>query len=335
MCLKAAQTKKSDYTLNQFESDLKSFYEFCKENQLSDEEIQKICEPLTKTIKSIKIPKYFQIFSILAVGLFIFYLLSYIDVIAWHYSAIGRIVLIKLLPIYDWRYLKNENCLIKFAKITPQNTTECTYCESIQNVRFEYDLDQDIIKERYLDMDVPIILMDALQNWPSFTKEGFIKEIVNDDNIYYSYPCKLRTNLRKNDQPIGKILEKALNTDSYFLHFENCDFDVMKAFRPFAPRPDYLHPEISPVQYNWLLMSKNYNVTKFKSLSLNERIIIFGQISGSNHLKLLPVEECTNECHVLEITLQRGESLIFTSLWDLEYKPQANSENVAVILETH
>lgn len=336
MCLKTIVSKSNDYTLEQFETDLKSFYDYCKENHLTDEDICKICEPLTKSIKNTKLTTNVKLTFFVCVVLLTLYVLSYVETVSWHYSAIGRIILINVLPLYDWRYLKNEKCLIDYAKVTETYTFECTYCETITSIAFDENLSQDYVKERYIDMNLPVVLLDSLKNWPCFSKEtNLIEDIIADDVIYYSRPCKLSTNLFK-DVPIGKVLERLLTTESYFIHYENCDFDVTKALRPYAPRPVYLHPEISPIQYNWLLASKNYNVSKYKSIKLNERITMIGQIVGGNYFRLIPINDCyAEECDVLDVLLREGESLLFTSVWDLEYRPQPDTENVAVILETH
>lgn len=349
MCLKTmatssapSPTKRGDYTINQFESDLMSFYDYCKENRLTDDDISKICEPLAKTIK----PKSFLSRSLMMTFfvsisiLTLLYLLSYNETIAWHYSAFGRILLINTLPLYDWRHLKNEKCLIDRSIETNEfrNTYDCTYCETIKYVTLEYDLDQDYIKERYIDMNVPVVLLDSIRNWPYSNNDkdkNLIHDMIRDDAIYYSYPCKLSTNLHK-ELPIGITLEKSLRTYSYFIHFENCDFDVTKAFRPYAPRPLYLHPDISPIQYNWLMASKNYNVTRYKRFRLNERIAIIGQITGGTMIRLIPGADCyvEEECDALDISLNEGDSLLFTSVWDVEYKPRPDAENVAILLET-
>lgn len=69
----------------------------------------------------------------------------YIDTLNWHASAIGRLVMIKwILPIWDWRYLYNSECLISASQppiepIEPIITAEagsyaadsCAVCENI------------------------------------------------------------------------------------------------------------------------------------------------------------------------------------------------------------
>lgn len=70
----------------------------------------------------------------------------YVDILNWHASAIGRLVMINwILPIWDWRYLYNSRCLISASQspIEPNIATtgignyvadgspDCAVCENI------------------------------------------------------------------------------------------------------------------------------------------------------------------------------------------------------------
>lgn len=69
----------------------------------------------------------------------------YIDMLNWHASAIGRLVMINwILPIWDWRYLYHSKCLISasqspiepIAKAGIENyvtdgSPDCGVCENI------------------------------------------------------------------------------------------------------------------------------------------------------------------------------------------------------------
>lgn len=72
----------------------------------------------------------------------------YIPFLNWNASAIGRLVLIKLiLPYYDWQHLYRSRCLIgQFPKGTSHNdefktynefnTNECNVCENLGKFSF-------------------------------------------------------------------------------------------------------------------------------------------------------------------------------------------------------
>lgn len=69
----------------------------------------------------------------------------YIDMLNWHASAIGRLVMINwILPIWDWRYLYNSRCLISASQSPIESiatagignyvgdgSLDCNVCENI------------------------------------------------------------------------------------------------------------------------------------------------------------------------------------------------------------
>lgn len=320
------------HDLKQFEADLKSFHEYCKENRIDDADIKRICRPLTRTIIKTKLLTFSRRFTLLFVAIVFFYVLFRSENVSWHLAALGRITLIKFLPFYDWQPWKNEKCLVSYTKTTSSETkNDCTFCEAIQKIDVEDDLNAEHVKHVYIDLNVPVVLIDDADY-----DSDLIETIIDDVSISNSYPCKMSSNLKtKEDDTVGDVLRRTKMFDSFFVHFQNCDFDVVKAFRKHVPRPRYLYADFGPVQYSWLLTSRNYNVTRFKRLKLNDRLTVFRQMRGANVLKLFPIVDCRDDCPVLEIELSAGESVVFTSMWDVEYKPELDTENVAVILETH
>lgn len=89
------------------------FEEFFKnlENlkNLSENEIKIILKPL-KTFFWIEWLK--KLFKIILLVISICFAIYYVDTLNWYFCAIGRILLIKILPLWDWRYLGNSKCLI-------------------------------------------------------------------------------------------------------------------------------------------------------------------------------------------------------------------------------
>lgn len=68
-------------------------------------------------------------------------LVYYVQLLNWNASAIGRIVMIKLLRYWDWQYLYNSNCLISAPKKPLDNDVGYLidddvgeYCESCENL---------------------------------------------------------------------------------------------------------------------------------------------------------------------------------------------------------
>lgn len=330
------------YTADQLNRDLESFYAFCKENRLTDEEISKLCEPLLKIVYKAKLLKILKLCMILILVILICFTLCSSDAVSWHLSAVGRILMIKLLPYYDWTVWKHERCLIpKFGFQNAQDHTlpnfDCVLCESVAQIDKKNNMTPEMLYENYIELHVPVILTNAnirmkLLHQPI---ENITNLLLSKEILAESLPCKLSTNIYNGaDIPLNTVLKRTKRFSNFFLHFQNCDFAAVKNFRPFTARPSFLDPAyISPILYSWLLANRNYNVSKFKSVELQERVTVVVQTLGSTNFKLIPQTECELDCYVLNFELKTGEALVFTSLWNLEYKPPANGENVAVILE--
>jgi hypothetical protein len=105
-----------------------------KLKNLSEKEIENVLKPL-KTFFWIewlkKLSKVFLVIASICLAIY------YVDTLNWYFCAIGRIFLIKILPLWDWRYLGNSKCLI--AKSSAEkvfkesengfNEKDCRACE--------------------------------------------------------------------------------------------------------------------------------------------------------------------------------------------------------------
>ncbi|CAG9814863.1 unnamed protein product [Phaedon cochleariae] len=296
------------------------------------------CEKQNSISESTKKTKFFNTFdyvilTIISVVVFI-YIVKYFDSISWQLSSIGRIFLIKLLPYYDWKHLKNKECLIDSP--WRKNHTEsilfnCDVCENIDTIDVYRTLDEDILEERYINLDIPVILTSGLETWPK--NSGFIDALKSEEDFFSSYPCKLSTNIFKRVGSAGEILDRTHYFDKFFLTFQNCDLEAMRVLRRHCYRPDNIPPSFSPTMYNWLLWNKHYNMTAHKSIDLVENFAVFGQLFGSTHIRLIPRKNCQSICPFLSIELNGREMLLVTDLWDLEYRALGTGENMAVIME--
>lgn len=68
----------------------------------------------------------------LLITLLLYSIVYFIPVVNWNASAVGRLILIKLvLPFYDWQYLYNEHCLLNHMPIHSNDvgTSTATYTE--------------------------------------------------------------------------------------------------------------------------------------------------------------------------------------------------------------
>lgn len=328
-------SNKDLHTLQQIEAELQALYEYCKQSNLTEEDMEEICEPLTSTINKTAFLKKIRIYGTIFTVILILYALYQFEFFSWHITALGRILMIELLPIFNWKTLKNEKCLLEntFNKENVKYYQECTFCEAINNIPIENQPSGDFINQQYISLNMPVVIANST-SVDTIKMTDFVNDI-GDDFYGLSYPCKLSSNILSNEETALEILKKSLDFQEYFLHFQNCNFDAVKHFRRFFKKPEYLK-QLSPVQYSWVLASKFYNVfnSKFKPVYLSDKVALVLQLFGENFFRLKPYD-CGNDCPDLEVHLKAGEAMIVTSVWNIEYLPNAETENFAVILEMH
>lgn len=114
------------------------FEEFFKHlnSHFSESEIEKILKPLKFHLQILRIKKLFKILLIFAaICLVIYHIVSSFEVINWYLCAIGRIFMIKILPIWNWIYLGSAKCLIAKSSFPQKeyrdnfNKKDCRVCE--------------------------------------------------------------------------------------------------------------------------------------------------------------------------------------------------------------
>ncbi|KAB0791497.1 hypothetical protein PPYR_03297 [Photinus pyralis] len=315
--------------LNMINDELVAFLQFCKKSKLSDEEVAVITRPLTRALARNKIKRgILHLLILLLLSLAVYYV-STTEIVSWHLSAIGRVGLINLLPIWNWRHLKYEKCLIPTKTDDVPIPLACELCEINNYIDSAYDIDPERLDDLYIKLHKALILNKAMTpNW-------YLPEIDTEPLFHGSTPCKLSTNVRTGTPTVKTLVDKLDDFERYFLHFQNCDFEAVKAFRRYAPKPAVLPARLSPTKYSWLLMSRDYNVTNYKTVQLVEPIALVGQMVGSNYFSLRPRMNCEEHCPVIEVALEEGEVLLLSSMYDLFYRPFPEGENVAVILEMH
>ncbi|CAG9861500.1 unnamed protein product [Phyllotreta striolata] len=274
------------------------------------------------------------VLSILFILMIINVLLS-IDPIAWRLCSLGRILMIKSLPYYDWRPWKTEQCLInnKSPEKTPTTAElNCNTCEDTFKIDVHEYLNEDILEERYVNVDAPVVLTKAgVEQWPNDT--AFIEQLLEEPDFAESYPCTLSGSFTKQPADLRAVLAKRKYFDRFLVHFRNCEPEAVRTFRSVVNRPRSLPDTYSPTLYNWALWSRGYKSSGYKRVELVEKVAVVGQLVGATRLQLVPRGNCREVCSTLGVTLRAKEVLVFTGLWDLEYMPGHGGENFAVVME--
>nr|CAI5865865.1 unnamed protein product [Callosobruchus analis] len=313
-----------------FKTELEKIYDDMQKQNVPEEDIKKYFFIVTKNMT------FFSTFDYVIISLsatmILLCLLSYFESVSWYISALARIFLIKLLPVYDWKHLKNKACLLDRADISPGTSNfNCGLCENLQRIDIYDYLDEDYLEEKYINLDIPVIIAKSLEHWPK--DSSFLDAVSNERSFFFSYPCKYSGNVHKGHGNIGEIFNRVQHFSQFFAHFKNCDPEAVRAFRKYTFRPAVIPKSYTPTTYNWLLWNKNYNTTNYKPIELIEKLVAVGQVFGSTYVRLVPRKNCGAVCPTLNIKLFAHELLIFTSMWDLEYRPMEVGENMAVVME--
>ncbi|CAB0011003.1 unnamed protein product [Nesidiocoris tenuis] len=135
--------------LSRIDSELISFYEFCEQMGFTPKEMEDICSPLHDLMDKKSCKKIFKmaLFSVLVVlGLYASCQLTLATV---HASALGRIALIKT-------------------------------CETVDSIHVLSNLDYEMLVENYLNRDIPLIVVDAMDQWPVMLTDEFYFDNITD-----------------------------------------------------------------------------------------------------------------------------------------------------------
>lgn len=116
------------------DKEFEEFFLHCQIITNSDQkEIDKIIKPLKVFLRWQQVTKCLKVISVLATICCAIY---YVDSLNWYFCAAGRLIMIKLLPIWNWTYLHNAKCLVAKTAGTPSaspsrtfNEKDCRACE--------------------------------------------------------------------------------------------------------------------------------------------------------------------------------------------------------------
>lgn len=85
---------------------------YCQQAGFTEEEMDIICQPLVAAMRRSWLQLVFQATLVLvAVGTLVC-LAAQLDFVGAHLSAVGRLLMIKVLPIWNWQPLYYENCMM-------------------------------------------------------------------------------------------------------------------------------------------------------------------------------------------------------------------------------
>jgi len=341
-----ARKREPDYQekLQQIEQELCAFCDYVEQVGFSPEEVRYICAPYTNILfprSTLKLVLQYITFISLIAG--VIYSSTQMTIINLHVAALGRIFLIQLLPVWDWTKIFYENCLVNNPMYRFSLTeNDCITCETLDHIERISDVDYQLLVEKYLSRDGPVIVNDAMTQWPVMKTDNFYFDNVtsiylDDEKLSDTVPCVLTSNLRPGSSDLSAFLKRVLSprSDKWFVHWQNCDIHAVKALRKLSQRPYFLAGSVPPAHFNWVLMSSQYNGKTFRRLDVDTGLIIISQLRGVTMFKLSPHTPCNTSCPELHGELHEGEMLVLANyMWSLEYCPGRFMDNVAIITET-
>lgn len=158
----------SDDSLKLIDEEIHNLYDYCIKNGMSEEEILKAAAPLLRSIQWEKLKKRFflGIAFIIFIGIFIG--LLFYDPIFRMICMLGRLFLIKILPFWDWTYLYRSTCFLSnpYYVVPGLQESDCQVCEDLFEIDVMNFTTSEIVMEKYLKNDIPLIVSNATEGWP-------------------------------------------------------------------------------------------------------------------------------------------------------------------------
>jgi hypothetical protein len=115
--------------------EFEEFFILCqKVTNSNQKEFEKLLHPLKVFLWKQQLKQYLKAILIFAAICFTLY---YVDTLNWYFCAIGRLAMIKLLPVWNWTHLEKARCLIAKTEVQKLNTgglssindKDCRACE--------------------------------------------------------------------------------------------------------------------------------------------------------------------------------------------------------------
>ncbi|XP_058451119.1 uncharacterized protein LOC131430281 [Malaya genurostris] len=337
----------------QLNQDFQNILDSIKRQNLSNSEIYKLFSPVRWQLFRSTLIKRIKLSILILVCAAVVY---YVPLVNWNVSAVGRLLMIQMLPYWNWRPLYKDRCLIQNFKSKAEiqgpsyynrgpASGDCSVCENIGSIFKLDNVSYDHLNEYHLLRSFPVVISDSHVKWverPWVNMAQFFERI---ESLLFSFPCNVQTNLifnptrtlKSSDALFGllDVLSKSESNASWFLHFRNCELKTVKDTRLIIERPYFYASHLEMPYTTWFLVSYNYSIETPKYLKLDGLIIVM-QLKNLLKIILSPRGECGRICKELKVELHEGQALVFsTDLWAMEYLPTASNETaVTFISET-
>ncbi|XP_031554788.1 uncharacterized protein LOC116291718 [Actinia tenebrosa] len=318
------------------DNEVRELYDFCVKAGYSPAQIEKCAEPILVVDKTESKKKWLKRLAfILLIVAFIATLFLYEP--AYDKASIYcKLVALKILPYWDWRYLYEEDCLIINPYRVEEGISEedCeTKCSELNRIEVLTNTNHKIIAD-LLFKDIPVVIKDATDDWSARKKFSveFLAQLFQEREVLSeSGVCQFQSTVEGYSHPVS-FLEDVVEgkiEGSYQAYWENCEKKAAREFRQFYRRPYFLPPMVEADEGNWMIVSSGGS--KSLRVSWASTITWLSQITGQSRILLRPDPVCKKVCQPLSVMLKPGDSLLMANeLWTMSYKPIGEEPVIAI-----
>lgn len=335
--------------LSHVEQEVQSLYEFCLEKKFDQKQMYN-CMSGMYGLKKSAVKKIFDdsfltmliLSTIIGTGAMLVAQPS-----IWTFiCANSRLLTLKLLPLWDWSKVYEEDCFIDnpwFQKDTVNVTADyCEYCkhkkiEKLNNIASMFV--SDLVS--YSDFH-PFIATDSITQMK--VKEMSMEELIE---IYTNHPllssklgnCIFQNNVEYTNEfyEFFKAFREGILPQKWHASWVNCDAKAAKFIRRYHSRPYFLPAMMQLETENIIIACKGEDRESSFTLPMDANEIPQGMVVsvlfGSLRFNLEPNEECVEKfgCSKVNVDILPGETLFyFVDYWTATYTPTNDWRTIAV-----
>uniref|UniRef100_A0A8W7N6D2 Uncharacterized protein n=1 Tax=Anopheles atroparvus TaxID=41427 RepID=A0A8W7N6D2_ANOAO len=338
------------------EASLQELLKAIEKAKLQEQELYKLFAPVRWRLwRKIVLRWFTGIVIVLVVCMGIYY----VPTVNWHVTAVGRLVMIELLPYWNWTPLYRAKCLIAKSsetvlpgkyEILPSFPDDCVVCQNLEFISSRGNISYETLLRHHLIRNVPIIVQDAHPPWNKNVHFGndwnrFVEDL---EDLLLANPCDFRTNLlfkpasakssalARMVDLIGPEIDGERSQDGWFIQLRNCALKPLKKTRVMFKKPYFYATHWEPPYTSWVLLSQAYRGSPEMTPSM-AGLAIVNQMRGQLQVSLKPRAECEGICRAMQLRLNERQSLVFsTTLWNFSYFPtELNQTSVTFVTETY
>ncbi|RNA40466.1 hypothetical protein BpHYR1_036968 [Brachionus plicatilis] len=317
---------------------LRSFFE--NENSKISNKFLKKSKQIVNQIES---DTWFRrnIWNFITVSLIILAIVLYNwDYFKFYILYILRLVILLASYFYDFTQFYQNNCLVSNPNFVPRTRFDpkvCRFaCGKSNGKKILKTYENEKIKKLFdkivYESDVPVIINNEMNNWKlSKMQLKDITELFNNpqDPILQQHLCYFDHTIQEMFETKILTLEKTQYLSNFSVMWENCGKSTSKKIRKLIQRPSFLPNNLELVPNSWFFVSKNNTIDSL-NIPASLRISLFCQISGKSKIKIIPVHECKQYCPSKSIFIKQGQILVYSDLWNVEFKSVAQEENIVL-----